>query len=234
MADSETEEFKLGAGRLAKLKEALTELARNPSTSPRKLARMAGLLASSAPAILPVALYSRSFYNALSGRESWDAIFPTPKAVQETAVYWLSRIDRWNGRRWWPRPVAVKAEIDASEVGFGGRVILPGNETLTVRGTFTGREAAQSSTEREVIGYARALEVITKFKPELIQGRSVLLIGDSQAGLAAVGKFRSTVPLIESALKEILELCAKSQCDVITRWVPRTELTEADAPVPRA
>lgn len=227
--DSREAKFKLGTGRMAKLKEALVELKRAPSTSPRKLARMAGLLAAAAPAVLPVALYSRSFYEALSGRASWDYLFPTPSAVAEAAEFWLANLDEWNGRRWWPRGTTVRLEIDASGVGYGGRVVLQNGRELRLSGTFTGTEAASSSTEREVIGYAAGIELVSAVAPEQIRGRSVLITGDSQAGLTALGRFRSTIPLIRSKLQNVLETSARFDFDVVTRWVPREEITEAYA-----
>ncbi|GAQ90096.1 hypothetical protein KFL_005990025 [Klebsormidium nitens] len=229
LVDSERTEFRLGKNRLEKLKEALKEMTESPSTTPCKLARMAGLLTSAAPAVLPVALYSRSFYGALSGKETWDELFPTPSAVAETAAFWLNNLDEWNGRRWWPRPAAVRAQVDASEVGFGGWAELPDGRKLEVGGTFTKGQAGASSAEREVIGYAKMMEVITEKVPSAVTEKAVILTGDSQAGLAAVGRFRSSVPLIRSALKRVLELCAKFRFDLVTRWVPREELAEADA-----
>lgn len=229
LVDSKAIEFRLGPRRMGKLQEALKELRENPSTSPRKLARIAGLLASAAHAVLPVTLYSRSFYEALSGRESWDQLFPTPKAVKETAEFWLENLEEWNGRRWWPRGTEIRVEVDASGVGFGGKVVLRNGTELQVAGTFTDEEASASSAEREVIGYAAAIKIVTEVAPEQVKGRSVLVTGDSQAGLAAIGRFRSTVPLIRSGLRKVLELCAKFDFDVVTRWVPRELLTEADA-----
>ncbi|GAQ87420.1 reverse transcriptase [Klebsormidium nitens] len=229
LVDSEQAEFRLGEGRMERLRSALAEMAESPTTSPRKLAKMAGLLASTAPAILPVALYSRSFYGALSGKETWDELFPTPAEVAETATFWLKNLERWNVRRWWPRPVAVSAHVDASEIRFGGWAELPDGRRLEIEGTFSEVQAGGSSTEREVIGYAAAIKVVTEKVPELITERAVMLTGDSQAGLAAIGKFRSSVPLIRSALKQVLELCAEFRCDLVTRWVPREDLAEADA-----
>jgi hypothetical protein len=122
IVDSEQQAFRVSEAKIAKLKRALTEMLERPSTSPRKLAALAGKILSVSPAVLPAALFGRSFYAALRGKVSWDDIFPTPLAVQETTSFWLKHIDQYNGRSWWPKPVEVQAAVDASGVGFGGTI----------------------------------------------------------------------------------------------------------------
>jgi hypothetical protein len=57
----------------------------------------------------------------------------------------------------------------------------------------------------------------------------VLVLGDNQGGIAALNNMRSTVPMICSALKEALELCAACNFDITARWIPRGENQSADA-----
>lgn len=229
LVDSESESFLLTESRMLRLKQVLEEVVSLALTSPRVIAKLAGMLASAAPAILPVSLYSRSLYEALSNRESWDSLFPTPEAVVQTAKFWLANLGKFNGRRWWARPVAVNVVVDASGVGFGGFVQTESGRKFQLAGTFSRQEALRSSTEREIEGYAAALQVITEQAPEEIAGRSVMVTGDSQAGVTALTKFRSSVPFINSALKKVVELAGKFDFDVTARWVPRENLTEADA-----
>jgi hypothetical protein len=57
----------------------------------------------------------------------------------------------------------------------------------------------------------------------------VLVQGDSQSGVSALNQMRSSVPMINSALREALELCAALNFDITARWVPRGDNQEADA-----
>lgn len=119
--------------------------------------------------------------------------------------------------------------MDASGVGFGGSARTQSGREFRIAGTFSQTEAQGSSAEREIAGYAAALQVITEQAPDELAGRSVLVIGDSQAGVNALIKFRSPVPFINSALKKVVELNGNYDFDVTTRWVPRENLAEADA-----
>jgi hypothetical protein len=134
--------------KIAKIKKALQEAVIKPSTTPRALAGIAAKIVSTSPAIMPAALFSRSLFQAIKGKASWDEIFPNPEAVRTTAEFWLTNIDRLNGRNWWPKPVALKVTSDASGVGFGG-YLHRGKEQLPFTGTFTKQQAASSSTARE-------------------------------------------------------------------------------------
>lgn len=108
LIDTCEEMFKVGESKLDKLKAVLREAIRKPVTTPRILARIAGKIISTSPAVMPAALFSRSLYQAMRGRMNWYEIFPTPEAVRQTAEFWLQNIDRLNGRKWWPKPVAIE------------------------------------------------------------------------------------------------------------------------------
>jgi hypothetical protein len=77
----------VGKAKIARIKKALQEAVIKPSTTPRALARMAGNIVSTSPAIMPAALFSRSLFQAIKGKASWDEIFPNPDAVQKTAEF---------------------------------------------------------------------------------------------------------------------------------------------------
>jgi hypothetical protein len=78
VVDAEQQVFRVSEAKAEKLKKALQDMIEKPSTSPRKLAALAARILSISPAVLPAALFSRSFYSALQGKVSWDEIFPTP------------------------------------------------------------------------------------------------------------------------------------------------------------
>jgi hypothetical protein len=87
--------FKVAPPKLEKIKEALKEATSKSVTTNRELASLVAL----SPAVLPAFLFSRAMFQAMIGRESRDAWFPSPLAVREEAQVWLNNID-WNGRPW--------------------------------------------------------------------------------------------------------------------------------------
>lgn len=229
MVDSEAEEFRVGESKVQKLKKVLEEAIAQPDTSPRKVAALAGKILALSPAVLPAALYSREFYLALKGRLSWDEIFPQPQSVADTAKFWVENLDRYNGRKWWPKAVKLQATVDASAVGYGGLVRLGSEQPEPFTGTFAENERAQSSTAREVRGYAAALETAVNRFPERIRGAAILLEGDDQGAISALNHFRSPIPEINQVLRGIFRLCCENQFDVVAKWIPRESLVEADA-----
>jgi hypothetical protein len=124
--------------------------------------------------------------------------------------------------------VALKTVTDASGVGFGGFLQVGGQE-IPFAGTFTSQQASASSTEREVRGYAAALAVAAQKFPEKLSGASILIEGDNQGAVSAVNHFRSHVPEINEILKGMFEISAELKSDVIAKWIPRENFTEADA-----
>jgi hypothetical protein len=150
----------------------------------------------------------------MSGRVSWDEIFPTPETVKITAEFWLENIDRFNGRKWWSKPVAIKVVVDASGVGFGGYVHHKGDR-LPFAGTFTEAQAQSSSTAREVRGYAATLEIVAQQFPQVLRGAAILIEGDNQGAISAVNHFRSSVPEINQILQGVFSVCVEFKADVI-------------------
>jgi hypothetical protein len=228
MIDTCEESFTVGESKLDKIKAVLREVVREPDTTPRTLARVAGKIISTSPAIMPAALFSRSLFQAMTGHSSWDTIFPTPEVVKETAEFWLANIDRLNGRKWWPKSTALRVAVDASGVGYGGHITSDG-QTVPFVGTFTPEQATSSSTAREVWGYAAALQAAAQRFPQALRGAAILIEGDNQGAISALNHLRSPVTEINEILKGVFNLCAQFKADVIGRWIPREQLTEADA-----
>jgi hypothetical protein len=157
LVDSENQKFAVAASKIDKLKELLLSTLAKEVVSSRDLAEVAGKVISLSPAVAPAALYSRAFFQAIKGHISWDALFPNPAEVRHTLQFWLDKIDGFNRRPWWPKPVALQAVVDASGVGFGGVLSASRSAPVRFQGTFSETEAAGSSTLPEVLGYVGAV-----------------------------------------------------------------------------
>jgi hypothetical protein len=186
MLDSERERFEVGQQKLEKLKDFLRHILSKPFVSARDLAQVAGKIISLSLAVAPAALYSRAFFQAIQGSLSRDALFPNPAEVRSTLEFWLENLDRFNGRPWWPQPVNLRVEVDASGVGFGGLLSVSPHPPLTFQGAFTPTQAAGSSTLREVLGHVGAVKVAAATHPDILLGSSVLVTGDNQGAVACI------------------------------------------------
>jgi hypothetical protein len=138
MIDSIQERFEVGKPKVEKLKDFLRSVLSRSTVSARDLAQVAGKIISLSPAVVPAALYSRAFFQAIKGSVSWDTLFPNPSEVWETLEFWLINLDRYNGRPWWTQPISLRAEVDASGVGFGGTLSAPSLPPQVFQALFLG------------------------------------------------------------------------------------------------
>ena len=229
VVDTQAEQFRVSEAKLAKVKAVLSELIDSAEVSPRLLAKVAGKIIAMGPAVLPASLYSRPLFQAMQGRISWDAIFPTPLAAKNAAKLFLEKLDSWNGRRWFPRRILIEAASDASDFGFGGSLHIAGSPPFHVAGSLTETEVTQSSTAREMIGFLRILQQAVRLHRPLLSGAAVLLVGDNQGAVAAVNSMRSPAPDVNTVLQEVFTLCSEADFDVLAQWKPRAELAVQDA-----
>jgi hypothetical protein len=154
---------------------------------------------------------------------------PNPAEVRRTLQFWLDNIDAFNGRPWWPRPVALRATVDASGVGFDDVLASPQSSPVPFQGTFTEAEAGGSSTLREILGYVGAVQMAAQIRPELLAEASISITGDKQGAISCINNLRSPVGPINEALQRLFDVSARLQCDIIGQWVPREMIEEADA-----
>lgn len=224
---SREEIFRVSKKKMSKVKAALLEVLESKTITPRQIAGIAGKLISLSPAVLPASLYSRTLFEALQGKMSWDEVFPTSGDVKSTVKEWLENLPAWNGRRWFAQPISILVSSDASDFGFGGLVELPSGEQVQVSGNLTEKEVQMSSTAREVIGFLRLLEASVQLAPESIASSTIQLTGDNHAAVLAINQFRSRAPDVTVALKQIFSLCVSSGFTLTAVWKPR-ELLEAE------
>jgi hypothetical protein len=148
---SKEELFRVSDKKMERVRAVLIQCLKSETITPRQLAALAGKLISMAPAVLSALLYSRTLFQAIQGKLSWDKIFRTSKEVKNTANLWLNKLAEWNGRRWYAHPISLMASSDASDFGFRGHVVLPGGQSVPVTGILSEEEIGMSSTAREVI-----------------------------------------------------------------------------------
>jgi hypothetical protein len=141
----------------------------------------------------------------------------------------LDRLSEWNGRRWFPRRVLLKASSDASDFGFGGILKVAGKPQFELAGSLTEVQLSMSSTAREMVGFLRTIQQTGLRFPELLRGSAVLVVGDNQGAVAALNQFRSLAPDVAASLREIFKICSSLDFDVLAQWRPREELAAEDA-----
>jgi len=127
-------------------------------------------------ALGPVArLRTCSLHTVLSARRSWCAQLPLSTEPKGKLKFWLAQIKQLNGQNLWPKPSAVRVVFsDASDTGYGRCTVEHGG--LIANGQWSGEEAQQSSTWRELRAVSLVLE---SFGPKL-QNERVKWFTDNQ------------------------------------------------------
>jgi hypothetical protein len=217
IVDTVAQQFKVSDAKMEKVRSTLSELLEARTVTPRMLAKVAGRIIATSPAVLPASLYSRPLFQAPQGKLSWDQVFETPEEARGTARLFLERLAEWNGRRWFPRQIVLEASSDASDFRFGGVIKVAGRPHFELAGLLTEAELGMSSTAREMVGFWRVLQQAASRFPEVLRESAVLVVGDNQGAVAALNQFRSPAPDIAASLKKIFELCASYDFDVVAQ-----------------
>jgi hypothetical protein len=221
LVDSRSESFTVAQSKLDKVASALRELLAAHTVTPRQLASVAGKLIALSPAITAASLYSRPLFEAIKGTISWDVVFPSPQAVKQTAQLFLDNLEKWNGRRWFPRPVVLEAGSDALDFGFGGSLQMQGSPPRLISGQLSLEEMSMSSTAKEMVAFFRVLKTAVQMEPEGLRDSAVLIRGDNQGAVSALNSFRSPAHDVNAALQKIFVLSYEHNFDVMAEWRPR-------------
>jgi len=128
-------------------------------------------------------------------------------------------------------------ESDASGRGAGARAFTFDRQWSSdhIHRFFGERERGFSSTLREMLGYAHAFVVLAQLYPERLRSCLVEIVGDSAASARIFEKGGSQTAdmdtddlLLLEALLQILETAAQAGCEVVFRWVQRSEIGAVD------
>jgi hypothetical protein len=141
----------------------------------------------------------------------------------------LDKLDNWNGRRWKPNPVALEAGSDASDIGYGGTLLIPSAQPILLIADFSVEESSMSSTAREVLAIYHVLRSATQLVPGQVARASIRISVDNQGAASSVNNFRSKAPDVHSAIKKIFFLGAEFSFDVVADWRPRELMALEDA-----
>ena len=146
----EKEQIFVPTEKVEQLKSQLAQVQHSPTLKARDLASIIGKLISMSLVVGPTAhLMTRNLYVALNSRHFWcQSLHVTSEARQEI-LFWLDNLDTINGQGLWHSLSVIRVVYaDASSTGYGGFTVEHGCHIP--QGLFSEKEAAQSSTWREL------------------------------------------------------------------------------------
>ena len=188
----------------------------------RMLAKIVGKIISMGLAIGPVSRFmTRSLYALLETRLSWCDRLMSPEAWEELK-FWASSIADYSSQPIWHSPGAVRVVYsDASDTGYGGYVVEHG--PCVAYGQWAGKEAAQSSTWRELTAVLRVLSAVaTK-----LRNARVRWFTDNQ-NVAQILQVGSKKPSLHAVALKVFALSIHFHIRLEPEWIPRELNEKAD------
>ena len=189
----------------------------------RKIACLIGQIISMQSAIGNlVRLRSRSLYECVQRRASWDApVLVSSKALDEL-IFWKENLRTLNGSNLHISSDSEKYLFcDASGAGFGGFML--GMSDSEVTGSWSESERALSSTWRELEAVYRVLQSSLGN----LEGQTVVVNTDNK-NVGSILKVGSKKPYLQDIAVKVDSLCKTKGIGLNSNWVPRADNREAD------
>ena len=169
-----------------------------------------------------VRLRTRSLYDCVQTRASWEApVMVSSKALDEL-IFWKENVRVLNESSFTSSLVMEKSIFcDASGAGFGGYVV--GIQDSEVVGSWSETESVLSSTWRELEAVYRTVHSSVKS----LEGQNVLVHTDNK-NVCNILQVGSKKPYLQEVALNVNSLCRQNCINLVPKWVPRAQNFEAD------
>jgi hypothetical protein len=205
-------------------KLVLSEVSRNARLVPAKLvARLAGLSVCVSLAFSGARLFARELYSSLKGKGSWASkVRLSNQAVKDVKVL-ASFPRKWNGCPIWEPSASRVVITDASDVGWGAKVMV-GGRVQELQGKWSRGWQRQHIMVRELGAVRFAVRAAL---PDL-KGQVVESVVDNSAVFYGVKQWvTASIPLM-SVLRKLFWLCDRHNITLLPRLV-KSEANAADS-----
>ncbi|XP_071149234.1 uncharacterized protein [Mytilus edulis] len=214
--------------RLDKLRNFLNHFlekisSRNCFFKARLVASLVGQIISMQAAMGSVVrLRTRSLYECIMQKASWDSPVSIKEKAFDEVVFWKENVEFLNGKELLDEKVCTSVVYtDASGTGFGGYIVE--YEESEVIGSWKPDEQVKSSTWRELEAVYRML----MSKLNYLKGQKVLWRTDNQnvVHILCKGSVKSDLQTIAI---NIADICTREEIQLSPQWIPRTDNVKAD------
>ncbi|CAG2187667.1 unnamed protein product [Mytilus edulis] len=169
-----------------------------------------------------VRLRTRSLYECIMQKASWDSPVLIKEMAFDEVVFWKENVEFLNGKELLDEKVCTSVVYtDASGTGFGGYIVE--YEESEVIGSWKPDEQVKSSTWRELEAVYRML----MSKLTYLKGQKVLWRTDNQnvVHILCKGSVKSDLQTIAI---NIADICTREKIQLSPQWIPRTDNVKAD------
>lgn len=189
--------------------------------STRRLANLCGLVISLTVALPVSRTVTRSLYDAIGERSSWNKDVQLSNQALRDLRFLRDLPDaQCNKAIWEPRPLST-IHTDASDTGWGAVL----QNIVPAQGFFRGGQQALHITAKELTAVLSALE---RFQDQL-KGQPVRIITDNMAVRAVINKGTSKSSALMKLYRSILRLTLEKGIMLSAEYIPTLQNVQADA-----
>lgn len=189
--------------------------------SAQALAKFVGLAISLRLALQQVRTYTRSLYDALASKQSWQADVKLSRQALDDLQFFVDIDHTWNGLAVWKPPPTMEIHTDASDHGWGAVL----NNVVPARGFFNDEQLKVHITEKELRAVWLGLQY---FNVHLKDVRSLRLITDNQVVQSVVNKGVSKSHRLMTLIRKIQAFSRRRNLLIQAHYIPSAENVFAD------
>ncbi|KAL1914582.1 uncharacterized protein VTP21DRAFT_8113 [Calcarisporiella thermophila] len=219
-------DIKLPKEKIARIRQDIKS-AKTKSRTARQIASLAGLLASTTPAVRPAFIFQRHLQrdpgkHLQRTNQEWEKVIPLLKETIEDLKKWEILLDVHNGLQVRIPPPDETVNIMTGASGTGWGIV---STHLTTHGRWTDQERKTSSNQKELRAILFALKLHTKHW----KSKHIRIKTDNKTAVAYIQNQGGTVslPLLNIAT-EIWEICLRHNIQITAEYLPGKRNAEAD------
>lgn len=211
--------------KMKKIRQEARQLLSRAESSARQVSRLIGKMQSMSKGIPPAPLFYRALQRDLAaalerGQQSYETICPLSLEAQEELQWWISHMERWNGKSLLVHQPDQVIESDASLRGWGAA----SQGTLT-GGPWSPEEQQYHINCLEILAAFLAIRTFVKDQSDI----TVLIRIDNTTAVAYINHLGGTVsPQATEIAKQLWMWCLERNITVTAQYLPGVENIWAD------
>lgn len=225
-SESDKQAFTLPSDKVLKFAALRDCILDQKTVSLKTLQKFAGKTTSFSLLVPGAKLYTNAVYNAISKGSRSGKPIPVSGALRDELVHWRF-LDSWDGFLPWKeeKHSSITLFSDASDVGWGGSVRIPGREEQLLRGYWDDSTRNLPIAVRE----AKALLFTLESLGTSVANTRLDCFIDNKAVVSSWRKQASKAPALSHVMKSIFQLTLRFNLALSISFVPSAD-NPADRP----
>ena len=225
VVDSVAMRLKIPGGKIKKNRQEARGLLNPTAVSAREVSRIIGKMTAMSQGIPPAPLFYRCLQRDLSralerGQQSYETACPLSHGVREELQWWITYLERWNGKSLLVHQPELTIESDASLRGWGAA-----SRDVQTGGPWSPEEKQYHINCLEILAAFLAIKTFMKNRTDT----TILILIDNTTAVAYINNLGGTVsPRATEIAKELWMWCLERNITVKAQYLPGVENVRAD------